>query len=882
MSGKMFARWRRECCKVAAGMLLFSSIAIGQTTLPYNSLSSEPGLENDACSKTEFPGVWYIITTKNTMRCNPVDEKWDIESAGAPVSDHGGLTGLGDDDHAQYLLSTEINTEAKLEALLGGVNVIVATEISSEAELEALIGGVNLLVSTDINTSAKIFAIVSDPSGTGGLLVFTENPSLNDAVINLFGTTTPSQVIEGRMIWDTDDNELTIGTSISRVRFRSGPHIDGFSVDPTTCLAESSEHVWRPVLDVAADGTLDCFQPIADAGSVAGNVTFVDWDGSDNFKTYPGFGFDGGGIVTLAESELDTFIAFGCDSGQECRMKMESENAGDAFRIENFDGVLTLKGCDDTVFGCSSNEHAVRALSDVIVGTLADPRNLKVTGEIRCGPFGNAACHATSTATGAQTAIELVSTDASHTGDLLQMIDEATVVWSIENDETLLSRLGLFGSSVAATGTAFTFDPVTARTTGDIVEFRDSGTWKFRINSAGNLQAHASARMFFAFGSDEAVYNDSWGQIVVRKNTGNTSATNAQNLRLNTNFTGDATSSGNQRALWVTTQFNPSAASVTGVILTGGYYEVNDESTTASNIVSLYGQDNVVQTVSAGTTTIAEMAGATYRIGLTGTNTTVTSAYGLRIKTPSAPGTGTTIGHLGGIEINDQKGYGTSNAAIRIASQTGTDADKGNVHFVGGNFQSGHVRLGSAHIWSNGTTLYGRQGKPISATDGTDLLTHTADTSADTICSGTTTYLDGDGGCDTISGGQSALLGHSGAGSIVAKGATSFVGLGPGVVTATAANAEYYIPVTGTVENLRVYVSANASNNAGNTVTVFKNGTGTSLLVSYGATATGLLADTSNTVSVVAGDRISIEVVNTGSGGGTKDLVVETISLEVS
>lgn len=131
-------------------------------------------------------------------------------------------------------------------------------------------------------------------------------------------------------------------------------------------------------------------------------------------------------------------------------------------------------------------------------------------------------------------------------------------------------------------------------------------------------------------------------------------------------------------------------------------------------------------------------------------------------------------------------------------------------------------------------------------------------------------------------GGGSSSLGFSGASATVSKGSTDFLGLGTGGVQATEADASYYIPHDATLDNLRVFLSANASNNAGNTVTVRVNSASSVLTVSYGAGVTGLLTDLADPISVSAGDRIDIEVVNTGTGGGTKNIVVETVTFEVS
>lgn len=130
--------------------------------------------------------------------------------------------------------------------------------------------------------------------------------------------------------------------------------------------------------------------------------------------------------------------------------------------------------------------------------------------------------------------------------------------------------------------------------------------------------------------------------------------------------------------------------------------------------------------------------------------------------------------------------------------------------------------------------------------------------------------------------GVSDVLGFSAGAATVAKGATDFVGFGAANVTSTEANAEFYIPIAGTIKNLRTYLSANASNNGSNLVTIRKNGADTILLTTYDAAETGLKANTSDSFTVVAGDRIAIEVTNTGSGGGTKNIVVESVSIELS
>ena len=131
-------------------------------------------------------------------------------------------------------------------------------------------------------------------------------------------------------------------------------------------------------------------------------------------------------------------------------------------------------------------------------------------------------------------------------------------------------------------------------------------------------------------------------------------------------------------------------------------------------------------------------------------------------------------------------------------------------------------------------------------------------------------------------GGVSDVLGFSGGAATISKGNTDYIGFGSAGVSSTEANQEFYIPIAGTVRNLRVFVSANGSPNAGNNLTIRLNQAATSLTVTYGAGETGLKTDLSNSFGVAVGDTIAIEFVNAGSGGGQQNVVVETVSMELA
>lgn len=75
------------------------------------------------------------------------------------------------------------------------------------------------------------------------------------------------------------------------------------------------------------------------------------------------------------------------------------------------------------------------------------------------------------------------------------------------------------------------------------------------------------------------------------------------------------------------------------------------------------------------------------------------------------------------------------------------------------------------------------------------------------------------------------------------------------------------IPFSGTIRNLWVNVYDNTLD-AGSTVfTLVKNGTDTAITLTVAFGVTSITGDTTHTASVVAGDRISLKVVSTGTTG---------------
>lgn len=107
-------------------------------------------------------------------------------------------------------------------------------------------------------------------------------------------------------------------------------------------------------------------------------------------------------------------------------------------------------------------------------------------------------------------------------------------------------------------------------------------------------------------------------------------------------------------------------------------------------------------------------------------------------------------------------------------------------------------------------------------------------------------------------------------------------GPAPGTIAITTeANVEHiHRGATVTLKRLYVRVQTNGRSTA-STVTIRKNGSGTSLAVSIGAGVTGTVSDLSNTVTLNAGDTYCVEVA-TGTGTGNLLIPGITLSMEAS
>lgn len=109
--------------------------------------------------------------------------------------------------------------------------------------------------------------------------------------------------------------------------------------------------------------------------------------------------------------------------------------------------------------------------------------------------------------------------------------------------------------------------------------------------------------------------------------------------------------------------------------------------------------------------------------------------------------------------------------------------------------------------------------------------------------------------------GDTVLMGTSGGNFSPGTGYSPFVG---GTFSASESSVRVVIPIAGTLKDLYVRLSAAPDTDNSRTFTLRKNATSTPLTVTYGSADSGLLSSTS-TVSVAAGDTITMQKTETGT-----------------
>lgn len=212
----------------------------------------------------------------------------------------------------------------------------------------------------------------------------------------------------------------------------------------------------------------------------------------------------------------------------------------------------------------------------------------------------------------------------------------------------------------------------------------------------------------------------------------------------------------------------------------------------------------------------------------------------------------------------DTTGYQTLNTDLTaIAALVGT---------------SGLLRKTAADTWELDTNQYQQYDADLAAiaalTGASGLLKKT---SADTWALDTTEYLSTSAKASDSAklGGQlpsyymlasnsskfrSIICGSSFAANTVGNGQVKYFSFGQG----SAYEPSFVMPCAGTIKNLHVYTSTTAGTGQVIYFDLFKNGVATGVGCAIGA-STNVAADTTNTASVVAGDRVVLRAAATAS-----------------
>jgi len=112
---------------------------------------------------------------------------------------------------------------------------------------------------------------------------------------------------------------------------------------------------------------------------------------------------------------------------------------------------------------------------------------------------------------------------------------------------------------------------------------------------------------------------------------------------------------------------------------------------------------------------------------------------------------------------------------------------------------------------------------------------------------------------------------------------TSFVSFCAFTTNSVEASRQVIIPIAGTIKNLYVLTATTQSANNSQVCTVRKNGASTAITTTIPASAAaGTFSDTTNSVSVAAGDRLSLQVQNNAASGTAAQIVSVAIIIERS
>jgi len=188
----------------------------------------------------------------------------------------------------------------------------------------------------------------------------------------------------------------------------------------------------------------------------------------------------------------------------------------------------------------------------------------------------------------------------------------------------------------------------------------------------------------------------------------------------------DDRSADNQTGFAQLLDFNSTNAAAKTGVMTAGRFSMTVSGSTASRTV---GTSQAVKAIFNSTATGAAFSSMiayalVAEMNFGGSSAQVfTRTSQLYLSPMAALGSTTTIANHYGILISDQ-GYAntgmTAGDAIRIDSQTTTaGVNEGNLRMAGGAYNTGHLLLGSTHLWEESSGVFAIKGStPTSASDG--------------------------------------------------------------------------------------------------------------------------------------------------------------------
>ena len=306
--------------------------------------------------------------------------------------------------------------------------------------------------------------------------------------------------------------------------------------------------------------------------------------------------------------------------------------------------------------------------------------------------------------------------------------------------DAILTSDGRIDATMGGSGTAFVLDATNGGHTGALLDIHEAGSSRMLLNASYNLiMDNVSGHLqggYYAGGNTEATWSGAGEQphssffkayaaqadnkqYIVHRIQGQ----NANNsvTTPNTDMIGVMCFSKNFAG-------NFSDKSMRSII--GGQFTGQDGSfgVTTQTSVSIEGGRFTINAPGVATVNCTDARAGYFLCQVsTGSNNKFTNMTWVDLIEPGDISTGSSVTNMYGVRIpdlNQDNIQATIYDAIKIASQTadGSVATDGNLNFYGGAWNTGHIQLGAAHIWFDGTNILGKVSAPTSASDGTVIV----------------------------------------------------------------------------------------------------------------------------------------------------------------